>query len=187
GFAVDLDQREVADESAAHRVRELLHLRRAPEQPERAGRALNARWADRSREQGLDVLAADHRGLERTGLGGRLEAELLVESGPEAPVASQGLVLPPERVEGEHLQAVRTFAEAVERRGRFGVGERRREVMLGEGRVCGVEAGAEHASVVAATKVDGPGRVRLVLEHLAVYEPERLFERGAGEARRFAC
>ena len=89
-----------------------------------------------------------------------------------------------ERVEREHLGAVGALAEAVERGRGLGVGERRSEVELGERGVGGVEAGAEHPALVAAAHVERPGGVRLVFEHLAADERERLLERGAGPVGR---
>src|SRR5262249_6618151 len=142
GFAIDLDECEVARERVTNSVGELLHLGRAPQEPERPTGAVRAGRADRAREQGVDVLLAGPSGLERAGLGGGLEAGLLVEPGTEAAVESESLVLSPERVEREHLQAVRALAEAVYCRRGLGPGECGAEVALGEGGVGGLEAGA---------------------------------------------
>ena len=67
------------------------------------------------------------------------------------------------------------------------MGERGSEVELGQRRVGGVEMGAQNPALVAAAQVEGPGGVRLVLQHLAAHEAERLLERGAGAVGRLAA
>ncbi len=84
-----------------------------------------------------------------------------------------------ERVEREHLGAVGTLAEAVERGRGLRMEEGGSEVELGERGAGGVEAGAEHPALVAAAHVECPGGVRLVFEDLPADESERLLERGA--------
>ena len=92
-----------------------------------------------------------------------------------------------EGVEGEHLGAMRAFAELVERCRRLGVRERRREVELRQGGVGCIEARAQDPALVAPAQVEGPGRVGLVLQNLAADEIERVLERFARTAGRFAC
>ena len=139
-------------------VREHVELRRAAEETKGAAAGLGERPPDRSRQQRVDVFLPDDGRFECARLRGRLEPELFVEPQAEAAVAAEGLVLPAERVQSEHLQAVRSLAEAVERRSRLRVGERRREVELGERSVGCVEVGAEDPALVAAAQVDRPGR-----------------------------
>ena len=134
----------------------------------------------------MEILLADDGRLERACLGRRLEPELLVEPHAEGAVAAERFVRTPERVESQHLGAVCALAEAVERRRRLGVGKGGCEVELGQRRVGRVEVSAQNPALIAATQVQRPDGVRLVLEHLAAYERERLLERGPGEAGGFA-
>ena len=108
----------------------------------------------------MDVLLAEDGRLECPRLPARLEPELFVQPHPKLAVAAERLVRAVECVEREHLGAVGALAEAVERGRGLGMGERRREVELGERGVGGVEAGAEHPALVAAAHVEGPGRRR---------------------------
>ena len=91
-----------------------------------------------------------------------------------------------ERVESQHLRAVRALAEAVERGGGLGVCERSRKVELGQRCLGRLQMGAENPALVTAAQVQCPGSVRLVLEHLAADEAQCLLERGTGEPGRFA-
>ena len=188
GLSLDLDQGERRRRSARRTAsREHLELGCAAEQAKGVTAGIvHGSPPDRSRQQRLDVFLADDRRLERTRLRRRLEPELLVEPQAEAAVAAERLVLTTERIESEHLRAVRPLAEAVERRCRLRVGERRSEVELGQRRVGSVEVGAENPALVAAAEVERPGGVRLVLEDLAAHEVECLLERGAGVASRLA-
>src|SRR5512146_968624 len=53
------------------------------------------------------------------------------------------------------------------------------EIALRERRVGRIEACAEDSALIAATQVQGPGGVWLVLQHLAAHEVERVLERRA--------
>ena len=129
-----------------------------------------------------DVLLADDRRLERAGLGApaRGRAPRRAAGGSADSGRAPRAVGRARRARAS--RAVRALAEAVERRGRLRVRERRREVELGERSVGRVEARAEHAALIAPAQVERPGRVGLVLEDLAAHEAERLLERGAGGA-----
>ena len=165
-----------------------LELGRAAEETER--RALDAHrcgGCDRTREERAGILLAEDRRLHAAGLRRRLEAELLVEHRAEAAITAQGVVLSAERVEGEHLRAVRPLAEAIERGGGFCMCECGSVVELGKRRVCGLEVGAENTALVGAAQVDGPRAVGLVLQDLADDELERLLERGPCDPGRLAA
>ena len=168
------------------RVGKCLELVCAAEQAKGLTAGMCTGRADRSWQQRPDVLLTNNRRLERTCLRRRLEPELLVEPQAEAAVAAERFVLTTERIESEHLRAVRPFAEAVERPCCLGVAEGGSEVELGQGRVGSVQVGAENPALVAAADVHCPGGVRLVLEDLAVHEVECLLERGSGVASGFA-
>ena len=96
-------------------------------------------------------------------------------------------MLPSERVQGKHGQSVRPLAESIERDAGFGVRKRSGEVTLRERSVGRVETGTEDASLVATAQVLRPKRVRLVFEHFAPNERQRLLERPTSDSRRLAC
>ena len=96
-------------------------------------------------------------------------------------------MLPSERVQGKDGQSVRPLAESIEGDAGFGVRKRSGEVTLRERRVGRVETGTEDASLVATAQVLRPKRVRLVFEHFAPNERQRLLERLTSDSRRLAC
>ncbi len=169
-----------------HGACERLDLGGPAEQAECASGGLSLGPQDRTREQRVDVLLADDGRFECTRLSGRLESELLVEAHAEAAVAAQRLVRSADRVERQHLRALCPLAEAIEGDRRFRMRKRGAEVVLGQGRVGGFEMSPEDTTLVAAAQVEGPGGVRLVLQDVAAHEAQRLLERGASAASRFA-
>ena len=108
-LALDLDQRQVTVERLLHGADERVELgRRGRAAGTRERPAISSAPARIGRgQQRVDVLLADDGRFERTRLPARLEPELLVQPHAEAAVAAQRLVGAAERVEREHLGAVR--------------------------------------------------------------------------------
>ena len=96
-----------------------------------------ADWAGQER---VDVLLAEDRRLQRPRLGGGVKAELLVQPQAESAVDLERIVPAPERIEGEHRDAVSALAETIERDGSLRMRECSGVVELGQCRVGGLQA-----------------------------------------------
>jgi hypothetical protein len=81
---------------------------------------------------------------------------------------------------------VSAFAESIERDGGLRMRKRARIVELGERGLGRLQARAEHPALVGAAQALRPVGVRLVLEHLAAYQPQRLLKRAPSGPRRLA-
>ena len=140
GLSLDHQQCKRSVEREPDAAFEALELARPAEQANGTFARVALRPADWAGKERVDVLLAEDRRLQRPRLDGGVKAELLVQPQAESAVDLERIVPAPERIEGEHRDAVSALAETIERDGSLRMRECSGVVKLGQCRVGGLQA-----------------------------------------------
>jgi hypothetical protein len=129
----------------------------------------------RTRKEPERILLTKNRRLSLSGQASGSKADLL-EPVVESTEDAQRLVLVPQGVERKHRRSLSSLREPVDPLSGLGVKQCPTEIALSERRVGRIEISAECPGAIGAAQGFCPWAVRLVLEHIAANERQRLFE-----------